>query len=550
MTSPALLSVDGLRIDYRTPAGRVAAVAGVGFQLRAGEIVAIVGESGSGKSTLAAALMGLLPANAGLCGGSILLDGQDLTRAPERAWRAVRGSRIGFVPQDPGLSLDPIQRIGVQLEEALAIHGLPKREARRRVPEILANVGLDDAQRVARSFPHELSGGMRQRVLIGMAIANDPEIIVADEPTSALDVTVQRQVLDHLEALARSRNIALLLITHDLGVAFDRADRVIVMQQGSVVEAGLARQLFDRPQHVYTRTLLAAAPGLGAHVLGLAPRAAPAADATPILAVEGLTKIFGSRGKAGALLAVDGVSFKVPRHGTASIVGESGSGKSTTVRMALCLERPTDGRVLFDGQDVTHLSRAALRNFRRRVQVVYQNPYASLDPRFTLAEIIAEPLRAFGIGSSASHRRRAAELLEQVELSPTLVDNLPTQLSGGQRQRVAIARALAIQPELVVLDEPVSALDVSVQARILALLARLQADLGVSYLFVSHDLAVVRRISDRVVVLRRGQVVEQGSAEQVFARPAQAYTRALLDDTPGRRHAPRAPVPYNLNLAA
>lgn len=543
---PDVLALRELNVAYRdgaTGAWRNA-VTDVSLAIQPGEIVALVGESGSGKSTTAAALIGLLPDNARRLGGSAALEGHELADAPESVWQGLRGRRIGFVPQDPGLSLDPVRRIGKQLEEALTVHGVPLAEARRRVPGILADVGLSDVERVARSFPHELSGGMRQRVLIGMAVAHEPALIIADEPTSALDVTVQRQVLDHLEALVRRKGIAVLLITHDLGVAFDRADRVVVMQGGRIVEAGAARQLRDHPRHPYTRTLLAAAPGLkrdGFHFQGARPPVQ-----APLLVVEGLQKRFGD------VLAVDGVSFHVPRHGTTSLVGESGSGKSTTSRMALCLERPTAGRVLFDGRDVTRLTRSQLQDFRRRVQVVYQNPYASLNPRFTLEAIITEPLRAFDLGNGASRRSRAAELLQAVELNPDLLDSRPARLSGGQRQRVAIARALAIEPELLVLDEPVSALDVSVQARILALLQRLQAELGVSYLFVSHDLAVVRQISDHVVVLRRGQVAEQGPVEQVFEAPRHPYTQALLGDTPGGRHAraAAAPAPLTLDLAA
>ncbi|WP_233238433.1 ABC transporter ATP-binding protein [Bordetella sp. LUAb4] len=569
-----LLRVNGLRVSYGTTA--TPALDQVSLHIDAGEIVAVVGESGSGKSTLAAALTGLLPGNALHHSGNIVFEGRDLAGASERAWVALRGGRIGFVPQDPGLSLDPIQRIGVQLREALTVHGVPRRQAAQQVPRLLAEVGLADTDRVARCFPHELSGGMRQRVLIAMAIANEPALIVADEPTSALDVTVQRQVLDHLEGLARRKGIAVLLITHDLGVALDRADRIVVMQQGRVVETNTTAALFEQPRHAYTRALLAAAPILAGHgaarhttshamdsadsatdrstgsarnsrnVIPLPIREAYAGKlaerAAPLLVLEGLSKIFRD-----GIKAVDAVSFDVPRHGTTGVVGESGSGKSTTARIALCLERPSAGKVIFDGQDVTHLSRGGLRDFRRRVQVVYQNPYASLDPRFTLARIITEPLEAYAVGTAASRRHRAAELLEQVELSAGLLDRKPAQLSGGQRQRVAIARALAIGPELLVLDEAVSALDVSVQARILELLARLQRELGVSYLFISHDLAVVRQISDQVVVLRHGAVVERGPAQNVFEHPRHPYTQALLADSPGQRGASKQ---HGLHLAA
>ena len=533
MTALPLLRVENLHVDYRAhDGGRIAAVSGVSFDVMAGEVVAIVGESGSGNTT-AAALIGLLADNAAIGAGRIALDGQDITRASERIWRGLRGRRIGFVPQDPGLSLDPIKRIGQQVAEALTIHGASTREAAARVPEILADVGLVNVDRVARAWPHELSGGMRQRVLIGIGLANNPALLIADEPTSALDVTVQRQVLDHLDRLIRQRNVAVLLITHDLGVALDRADRLVVMQHGRVVETGPTRQVFADPQHEYTRTLIAAAPGR----LSAAPRVNRWLDAAaaPILVAEGLVKRFDSGGDGAP--AVGGVSFSVPRHGTTSIVGESGSGKSTTARMLLCLERPSAGRVHFDGRDVTQLSRQALRDFRRRVQVVYQNPYTSLNPAFSVEDIVAEPLRAFGIGDRAARRARVGELLHSVELPEQLRHSRPYQLSGGQRQRVAIARALAIRPELVVLDEPVSALDVSVQAQILKLLRALQEELGVSYLFISHDLAVVRQVSDHVVVLRAGLVVEQGPTEAIFARPVADYTKALLADAPGRRHA-------------
>lgn len=517
-----VLQVAGLEISYRKPdGGWQTAVQDVDLSLDAGEIVALVGESGSGKSTTAAALAGLLADNGRVSGGSIRLQDKALVGARETVWQGLRGLHIGFVPQDPAMSLDPVQRIGTQIAEALAVHGAAADAG--RVAAVLEEVGL--APQVARQYPHELSGGMKQRVLIGMALAHRPALLIADEPTSALDVTVQRQVLDQLETLARKYGTAVLLITHDLGVAFDRADRILVMQRGRVVESGTAEAVRQRPQHGYTRDLLDAAPGLST-----APARAGLQAEQVILRVHQLQKHFGGTP------AVEEVSFHVPRHGTTGVVGESGSGKSTTARMALCLEEPTAGEVWFDGENVTRLRRTQLRDFRRRVQVVYQNPFVSLNPRLTLQEIITEPLNAFGIGDRRSRRDRAAELLHAVELDPALLETRPGRLSGGQRQRVAIARALAIRPELIVLDEPVSALDVSVQARILALLKRLQEEHGVSYLFVSHDLSVIRQISDHVVVLRHGRVVEQGPAERLFAAPAHPYTRALLADIPGHRH--------------
>lgn len=533
----ALLDVRDLRIAYQGREGRTEGVAGISFQLQAGEILAIVGESGSGKSTTAAALVGLLATNARIEAGSIRLAGEELTQANERQWQSIRGRRVGFVPQDPGLSLDPVKRIGSQLIEALTLHGVPKALARQRSLELLREVGLAEVERIARSYPHQLSGGMRQRVLIAIALANDPPLIIADEPTSALDVGVQRQILDRLQALARERGTAVLLITHDLGVALDRADRLLVMHQGRIVEAGDARRIFQAPQHAYTQQLLNAAPSLIVQQRRV-PAALPpvAGKSATLLVAKNLSKDFSTWRNPGPA-AVDGVSFHLPRHGTTSLVGESGSGKSTTARLILGLEQPDTGSVVFDGQDISKVSQREWLALRRRIQVVYQNPYASLNPRLSLEQIISEPLQAFAVGDAAWRRQRAATLLEQVELPARLLGSRPTELSGGQRQRVAIARALALEPELLVLDEPLSALDASVQGQILKLLGELQARLGLSYLFISHDLAVVRQISDQVVVMQAGRVVEQGGCEQIFQAPSSDYTRSLLADIPGRRHS-------------
>lgn len=536
----AVLDIRGLTVGYQTREGRVDGISQVSFSLHAGEIVAVVGESGSGKSTTAASLVGLLAGNARIEAGSIRLAGEELIGASERKWRSIRGRALGFVPQDPGLSLDPVKRIDSQLCEAMTVHGVSRPAARLRARQLLQDVGLQDAERVGRSFPHQLSGGMRQRVLIAIALANDPALIIADEPTSALDVGVQRQVLDRLQALARDRGTAVVLITHDLGVALDRADRLIVMHRGRIVETGDARQIFDHPQHAYTQQLLAAAPSLSQVRQRPGPFAVPRQASAvialpPLLQVEHLRKDFSTWRNPGPA-AVDNVSFSVSRHGTTSLVGESGSGKSTTARLVLGLERLDLGRVLFDGQDIGHQSRSEWLALRRRIQVVYQNPYASLDPRFTLEQIISEPLQAFAVGDRAWRSQRAASLLEQVELPLRLLHSRPGELSGGQRQRVAIARALALEPELVVLDEPLSALDASVQAQILALLTELQRHLGLSYLFISHDLAVVRQISDQVVVMHAGKVVEQGPSERIFQSPSAPYTLRLLADVPGRRY--------------
>jgi len=535
-----VLDVCGLTVSYQTAEGKVDGVSQISFSLRAGETVAVVGESGSGKSTTAAALVGLSAGNARIEAGSISLAGEELMGANERRWRSIRGRLLGFVPQDPGMSLDPVKRIDSQLCEAMTVHGVPRSAARVRARQLLLEVGLQDTERVARSFPHQLSGGMRQRVLIAIALANNPALIIADEPTSALDVGVQRQILDRLQTLARDRGAAVLLITHDLGVALDRADRLIVMYRGRIVETGNARQIFDHPQHAYTQQLLAAAPSLSRVQKRPVPFATPRQQSSiialpPLLQVEHLRKDFSTWRNPGPA-AVDDVSFSVKRHGTTSLVGESGSGKTTTARIVLGLERPDLGRVLFDGQDIGHQSRRDWQALRRRIQVVYQSPYASLDPRFTLEQIIAEPLQAFAIGDREWRRQRVTSLLEQVELPLRLLHSHPAQLSGGQRQRVAIARALALDPELLVLDEPLSALDASVQSQILALLAELQRNLGLSYLFISHDLAVVRQISDQVVVMRNGKVVEQGASEQIFQSPTQLYTQSLLADVPGRAY--------------
>jgi peptide/nickel transport system ATP-binding protein len=532
---PALLEIEGLRVDYGREDRPVQAVRGVSLTVRPGEVVAIVGESGSGKSTTAHAVLQLLSGGR-ISGGSIRFAGQDITSASRRRMGQMRGLAIGLIPQDPGVSLNPVIRVGDQVAEVLRIHGKARgRAADEQAVQILRDVGLHEPELRARQYPHELSGGMRQRVLIGIALACQPQLVIADEATSALDVTVQRRVLDLLAAMTARSGTAVLLITHDLGVAADRADRVVVMQQGQVVEAGPAREILARPQHPYTRALLAAAPGLAARqgTVPAQPRAAlPAEVPAPLITVEGLCKSF-RLGPRKELKAVQDVSFSIPRGQTFSIVGESGSGKSTTARIISRLETATSGSVRFDGVELTKLSGETLRLLRRRFQLVYQNPYSSLDPRMSIEDIVGEPLRAFGLGSRAERKTRAARLLDQVALPTAFLERRPGALSGGQRQRVAIARALALQPDLLVLDEPVSALDVSVQDQILRLLAQLQAEAGLTYLMISHDLAVVRQISHRVGVMYRGQMVETGERDAIFDRPQHSYTRELLAAIPG-----------------
>jgi peptide/nickel transport system ATP-binding protein len=532
-----ILEVENLQVRYRVGRRRVEAVRGIDLAVPRGGIVALVGESGSGKSSVSQALIRRLAGNGEIAGGRVVFDGQDLLQLPMKRMRSIRGGSIGFVPQDPNSSLNPTLRIGEQLVEGLRLHlKLGREEAAERAVRILGDVGLSHPEARARQYPHELSGGMKQRVLIGMAWSCEPQLVIADEPTSALDVTVQRLVLDQMQQLAADRGTAVLMVTHDLGVAADRAEQVVVMRHGLVVDAGPTASVLHAPTHEYTRDLVAAAPGLNS--VRLAASAAPVVDGAshPILEIRELRKTFTLRRPGAApepFTAVDGVSLAVPAGRTVALVGESGSGKTTTARMAARIETPDSGSVLLDGQDVTTLRGEALRQLRRDVQVVYQNPFGSLDPRMSVAQIIAEPLRAFGLGGRREQLTEARRLLDAVQLAEGLADRRPAELSGGQRQRVAIARALALRPRLLVLDEPVSALDVSVQQQVLQLLVDLQAERGVGYLFITHDFGVVRQIADEVVVMRQGRVVEQGPAERLLGAPEHEYTRALLEAVPG-----------------
>ncbi|MFE7191677.1 dipeptide ABC transporter ATP-binding protein [Kitasatospora sp. NPDC057541] len=502
------------------------AVDGVGFDLAAGDTLGLVGESGSGKSTTALALLHMLPAGGRITGGSVQLAGQDLAALPESALRAVRGRRIAMVFQDPMSSLNPVLTVGKQLDEALRAHGRhpDRRERATRAVELLDLVGIPDAAGRLRDHPHQFSGGQRQRVMIALALANDAEVLVADEPTTALDPTVQQQILRLLTRINRETGTALVVISHDLGVIAQTCRRLLVMRHGRVVESGATAEVLGSPRHPYTKQLLAAVPRLEAPSAAAA-NSAPGTE--PLLTVTGLRKTYGARRRA--VTALDGVDLVLHPGETLGLVGESGSGKSTLARALVQVHAPTGGEILFRGRE---FGRGGERDARREVQLVFQDPYASLNPRMTAGQIIAEPLIAHGLGDRAARARRVAELLEQVGLDPDSAERHPRAFSGGQRQRIGIARALAPEPSVLICDEPVSALDVSVQAQVLDLLARLQRELGLALLFIAHDLAVVRQVSHRIAVMHRGRIVETGPADRVVTAPEHPYTTELLAAVP------------------
>lgn len=554
-----LLDIKNLEVSFQSNSGPVPAVRGVSLTVYPGQTVAIVGESGSGKSTTAHAIINLLPGTGKVTGGEILFDGKDLATAKEKDFVEVRGSQIGLVPQDPMSNLNPVWKIGFQIEEALAANNIAKgKAAKARAIELLDEAGLTDSAKRVNQYPHEFSGGMRQRALIAIGLSARPKLLIADEPTSALDVTVQRQILDHLEGLTKELGTAVLLITHDLGLAAERAEHLVVMSKGRIVESGPALEILQNPQHPYTKKLVAAAPSLASQrlkssavrkeIVEQAKEVAeevvaeehdsafePAEDT--VLVVDHLTKQFKLRGgspfKSTLFTAVKDVSFTVERGTTTAIVGESGSGKSTVAQMVLGLLEPTEGTVKFDGRDVAGLSNKDAFAFRRRVQPIFQNPYGSLDPMYSIFRTIEEPLRTHSVGTKKEREARVRDLLDKVSLPASVMRRFPNELSGGQRQRVAIARALALQPEVVICDEAVSALDVLVQAQILSLLNDLQAELGLTYLFITHDLAVVRQIADDVLVMRSGEIVEAAKTDEVFDNPKEEYTQRLLAAIPG-----------------
>jgi ABC-type glutathione transport system ATPase component len=531
-----LLEVRGLHIEYGRGPEAVVAGEALDLLLKPGEIVALVGESGSGKSTLAKSIMGLLPQSANISAGSIKFDGNELIGLPERALQKIRGRQIGMVPQDPGASLDPVKTVGSQVAEVFRLHPegckRSKDEIRAEVIRLFELVGIDRPRERLRQYPHELSGGLKQRVLIAIAFSLRPKLLIADEATSALDVTVQRRVLEVFSRLARDHGTAIIFVTHDLAVATDLADRIVVMKRGKIREDRPVNDILTHPEDDYTvRLLMEASPA--------APKDTSFAaepdreESIPAIEVQGLKKSFG-QGEA-EHRAVDNVSFAVRQGNTFALVGESGSGKSTTARMIMRLLDPDSGSVRIQGRDVTSLAGRDKRELWRTLQLVYQNPDSALDPRLTIGDIVAEPLVSFRIGSRSERRARVAELLDQVNLPASVVGSRTKELSGGQRQRVAIARALALGARTLVLDEALSALDVLTQAQILVLLEDLQRHLGLSYLFISHDLHVVERVAHDVGVMSKGQLMEVGPTAQVFRNPQSDYTRLLLDSNPGHR---------------
>lgn len=542
-----LLEIRDLAVTYRTRRGGVPAVKNVSVTVERGTVTAIVGESGSGKSTSAMATLGLLPGNAEVS-GTIKLDGRLITNLSEREWRSIRGTRVGLIPQDPNNSLNPVKTIGASVGEGLRIAPkavrLSASARKKKVLDLLEQVGIDNPEVRYDQYPHQLSGGMKQRALIAAAVATEPELIIADEPTSALDVTVQRTILDLLDRMRTELDLGILFITHDLAVAGDRADQLVVMQGGEVKEHGPTDRILTDPHDPYTRRLLSDAPSLVSAVEQSTYRPGPAPDATALLTVDTLRREFG--GGDDPFVAVDDVSFTVAAGTTHAIVGESGSGKSTLARMITAFQEPTSGTVTLDDLRIDEFgtfSKVGRRDLRRRVQMVYQNPFSSLDPRQTVGKILAEPLRNLTDLSKTQIREKVEAILDRVALgsgagsvSGDVAQRRPAELSGGQRQRVAIARALILDPELVVLDEAVSALDVTVQAQILSLLDELQRDLGLTYIFISHDLSVVREISDTVTVMSHGRQVESGLTSEIFEHPQDDFTEKLLDAIPGHRY--------------
>ena len=532
MLAKPVLDVQGLTVRLPSGADRTHAVENVSFAVASGEIVCVVGESGSGKSVTAHAIMGLLPPRQlTIAGGRVLLEGADLLTKSPAEMRRIRGDRISMIFQEPMTALNPVMRVGAQIEEVLKIHSdLTEGERRRRVLEVMESVRLPEPERLIDVYPHQLSGGQRQRIMIAAALALDPVLLIADEPTTALDVTTQAQILKLIKELRERRDTGVLFITHDFGVVAEVAHRVVVMQHGRVVEQGSTEDVLRRPRDDYTRMLIRSVPSLS-------PPAREAITAAPIvLQTEGLTKTYVSGGffeKRRTVQAAKNVNLQVRRGETLGVVGESGSGKSTVARCIARLIDPSDGAILIEGADVAKLSSSALRPHRKRVQIVFQDPYRSLNPRRTVGAAITEGPVNFGMAPNVA-RERARQLMRLVGLDPDALERFPHQFSGGQRQRICIARALAMDPEILVADEPVSALDVSVQAQVLELIDDVRKRFNLAVLFITHDLRVAAQVCDRIAVMHKGEVVEEGTTAAVFAAPHHDYTKALFGSAPGR----------------
>jgi peptide/nickel transport system ATP-binding protein len=532
--SEPLLRIDRLALTLPDGADRLYAVDNVSYDLSAGEILCVVGESGSGKSMTANAVMGLLPTGVHASRGRALFDGQDLLAMDEISHRALRGRRIGMIFQEPMTALNPLMRVGEQIAEVFEAHGLlTPRTRKEKALALLEEVRLPDPEAALRAYPFELSGGQRQRVMIAMALALEPELLIADEPTTALDVTTQAQILHLVKDLQQRHGMAVMFITHDFGVVAEIADRVCVMREGRIVEMGSASEVLDNPQHEYTRALIEAIPG------DAVPPSRDEAQAKPLLSVNGLNKVYRSSGgwfqPKREVVALEGIDFTVDKGETLGVVGESGSGKSTLGRCIVGLNTPDSGEIRLNDVDLRALEGRELREHRRRIQMVFQDPYASLNPRIRVGMAIAQGPIANGV-AKAEAMKQARELLATVGLDASAAERYPHEFSGGQRQRIGIARALALNPELIVADEAVSALDVSIQAQVLKLLDTLKKEFELSLLFITHDLRVAAQICDRLIVMQKGRIVEHGSATEIFLSPQHAYTRELLAAIPGRAH--------------
>ncbi len=543
MTNRPLLTVDNLAIEFDTAHGTVSALKGVSFSISQGEVLGIVGESGSGKTVACRSLMRLLASNARIVSGRIEFEGRDMLALNERELSRIRGERIAMIFQNPSTHLDPLMTVGRQVGEALQVHqGVSASEARRQSIELLADMRIPEPERHVDAYAHELSGGMRQRVMIAAALACRPSLLLADEPTTALDVTVQAQILDLLKRIRRERGLTIVLVSHDLGVVAQMCDRVVVMKDGGVVESGPVGEIIERPRKDYTRRLIASQPAL------MPPASSSTQSSDPILSLEKLCVHFTQSRSMAAILAgrprhvvraVDGVSVTLARGETLGIVGESGSGKSTIARAIVGLVPTNSGSIVFAGESVANLNGAERVRFQRAVQMVFQDPFTSLNPAFTVAQTLAEPLRQHRLCQVAEIPARVANLMRKVELPEELLGRRSGQLSGGQRQRVGIARALALEPQLIIADEVTSALDVTIQAQILSLFKKLRESMNLSIILISHDLAVVRHLCERVAVMRHGRLVEYGTTSEIFTAPREEYTRELLAAIPRITHPSR-----------